>query len=154
MKPFFVCFLLFWASFESALVADHGNLISSLAPTFGGVVYDTQRKVDIVEEQNARPKSALINAQPDSLFVRYQSLPQSFNASKYKITVFTDTDCPFCRQLHNSIDILNERDVTVNYVMLPRSGRDSVSYAKTQNALCSDSPSASITRPCAICRQH
>lgn len=82
---------------------------------FNGAVYDTQRKVDIVKEQNARQRYKTLNAQPDNLFARYYSP----NATKYQITVFTDTDCPFCRQLHNSIDALNERGVAVNYVMIP-----------------------------------
>ncbi|RBP51049.1 DsbC family protein [Arenicella xantha] len=108
---------------------------------FAGPVIDTQRQVDLVAEKEALARKTLLSEQPESLFIRYPSS----NGQKHQITVFTDIDCPYCRKLHNYMDDMNQRGITVNYVMLPRAGVDSASYTKTLNALCSDTPAAAIT---------
>lgn len=109
---------------------------------FGGPIYDTERRVDIVAEREAGSRQALLSSQPQDLFVRYPSTV----AQQYQLTVVTDIDCPYCRKLHRAIGDLNSQGVSVNYLMLPRSGVDSASYFKTLNALCSVDPAANITR--------
>lgn len=108
---------------------------------FGGFVYDTERQIDIVEEQKSKQRLIILNNQPKSLFVSYPSTIEA----KHEVTVFTDIDCPYCRKLHNSISDLNNLGVSVNYVMLPRAGMTSASYAKTLAALCSSNPSETVT---------
>jgi len=38
---------------------------------------------------------------------------------KYRITVFTDVDCPYCREFHKQIAEYNKRGIAVNYVLFP-----------------------------------
>src|SRR5579885_1963793 len=38
---------------------------------------------------------------------------------KYSVTVFTDVDCPYCRQFHKQIAEYNQLGIAVNYVMYP-----------------------------------
>jgi thiol:disulfide interchange protein DsbC len=38
---------------------------------------------------------------------------------KHTITVFTDVDCPFCRQFHKQIAAYNQLGIAVNYVLFP-----------------------------------
>ena len=109
---------------------------------FAGPVYDTQRKVDIVLEQDNNIRKFLLNEASQDLFVSYPSTVDD----KHKITVITDIDCPYCRKLHNSMDTLNQHGISVNYVMLPRAGRNSASYKKTLHALCSKNPAETITQ--------
>ncbi|TWH76467.1 thiol:disulfide interchange protein DsbC [Azomonas agilis] len=41
---------------------------------------------------------------------------------KTTITVFTDTDCPYCQKLHDEVPELNKRGVAVRYLAFPRQG--------------------------------
>jgi thiol:disulfide interchange protein DsbC len=40
---------------------------------------------------------------------------------KYKVTVFTDVDCPYCRQFHKQIAEYNKFGIEVDYVLFPLS---------------------------------
>lgn len=62
---------------------------------------------------------------------------------KHTVTVFTDVDCGFCRQLHAHIDEYNKQGIAVEYVFWPRegvkttSGSDTPSYTKAVSVWCS-----------------
>lgn len=62
---------------------------------------------------------------------------------KHTITVFTDVDCGFCRQLHAHIDEFNKQGIAVEYVFWPREGikttggNDTPSYTKAVSVWCS-----------------
>ena len=62
---------------------------------------------------------------------------------KHTITVFTDVDCGFCRQLHAHIDEFNKQGIAVEYVFWPRegvkttAGNDTPSYTKAVSVWCS-----------------
>ncbi|MDR3389275.1 MAG: DsbC family protein [Rudaea sp.] len=38
---------------------------------------------------------------------------------KHTVTVFTDVDCPYCRQFHKQIAEFNKQGIAVNYVLFP-----------------------------------
>ena len=38
---------------------------------------------------------------------------------KHTVTVFTDVDCPYCRQFHKQIAAYNAAGIAVNYVLFP-----------------------------------
>jgi|TARA_X000000950_G_C13850890_1_gene634447 thiol:disulfide interchange protein DsbC len=56
---------------------------------------------------------------------------------KYKVYVFTDVDCGFCRKFHNQISSYLDQGIQVNYLAFPRSGIDSDTYKKMSIAWCS-----------------
>ena len=56
---------------------------------------------------------------------------------KYKIYVFTDVDCGFCRKFHNQIASYLDEGIQVNYLAFPRSGTESETYKKMSIAWCS-----------------
>lgn len=62
------------------------------------------------------------------------------------ITVFTDADCGFCRQLHLEVPELNRRGVEVRYLAFPRAGVGSSSYDRHVSAWCSSDRQVAITR--------
>lgn len=61
---------------------------------------------------------------------------------KHTVTVFTDVDCGFCRQLHAQIADYNKQGIAVEYVFWPRtgvkttSGSDTPSYTKAVSVWC------------------
>ncbi len=66
------------------------------------------------------------------------------NPKRY-ITVFTDIDCGYCRQLHSEITQLNEAGIEVRYLAYPRAGVPSGSYDKYVSVWCSDDQKSSLT---------
>ena len=56
---------------------------------------------------------------------------------KYKVFVFTDVDCGFCRKFHNQIASYLDEGIEVNYLAFPRTGINSETYKKMSTAWCS-----------------
>lgn len=57
---------------------------------------------------------------------------------KYKITVFTDLDCVYCRKFHAQLESYNKKGMTIRYLAFPRSGNQSSSYDKAVSVWCSE----------------
>jgi len=57
-----------------------------------------------------------------------------------RITVFVDTNCPFCAKLHRRLGDLSAQGIAVDYVFYPRSGPDSPSFADAVSVWCADAP--------------
>jgi thiol:disulfide interchange protein DsbC len=55
---------------------------------------------------------------------------------KYRVTVFTDIDCGYCRKLHTQIADYNKAGISVEYLFFPRAGLNSESYNKAVNVWC------------------
>jgi len=57
---------------------------------------------------------------------------------KAVLTVFTDVDCQYCRQLHSEMPEINEYGITIRYLAFPRSGLDQVTYPKMVSTWCAE----------------
>lgn len=61
---------------------------------------------------------------------------------KYTVTVFTDVDCAYCRELHKHIDEFNKNGIAVQYLFWPRTGikttagNDTPSYTRAVAVWC------------------
>jgi len=55
---------------------------------------------------------------------------------KYRITVFTDIDCGYCRKLHAQIADYMKAGISVEYLFFPRAGTSSASYTKAVDVWC------------------
>lgn len=108
---------------------------------FAGPIFDTELRTNILSLREDQLRLSYLSSLPADIFVSYPSS----TPSKYQITVFTDIDCGYCRKFHSNMASLNEQGISVNYVMLPRSGVGSKSHTKTIAALCSENPAESIT---------
>ncbi len=56
---------------------------------------------------------------------------------KHVVTVFTTTDCPFCRMLHSQLDDYLENGITVRYLAFPYRGLNSKGYEDMVSVWCS-----------------
>ena len=93
------------------------------------------------DEINLKRKSILDEVLSKDDFISFKS-----ENEKYKVTIFTDVDCGYCRKFHNEIKDFNDLGITVNYVAFPRSGLDSISYNKIVTAWCSKDPKNTLTK--------
>jgi thiol:disulfide interchange protein DsbC len=64
---------------------------------------------------------------------------------KYRITVFTDIDCAYCRKLHSQIADYNKAGIAVEYLFFPRAGLNSESYNKAVSVWCATNRQQALT---------
>lgn len=65
--------------------------------------------------------------------------------AQHRVTVFTDIDCGYCRELHRHIDQYNAAGISVRYVAFPRAGEGSESFTKAESVWCADDRKAALT---------
>lgn len=58
--------------------------------------------------------------------------------AKYTVTVFTDTECGYCRKLHQDIAELNRNGIGVEYLAFPRMGPGSQDFKDMVSVWCAD----------------
>lgn len=105
-----------------------------------GSLYALVRGENLTEKRQAEYRRSLLK---DIASIRPIEYPAE--NTKQKIIVVADIDCPYCRRLHQDLDKYHQAGLDINYVMLPRSGKDSPSYVKTVNAVCAAQPDVVIT---------
>ena len=64
---------------------------------------------------------------------------------KYRITVFTDIDCGYCRKLHSQINDYMKEGISVEYLFFPRAGEKSESWDKAVSVWCSPNRQKALT---------
>jgi thiol:disulfide interchange protein DsbC len=70
---------------------------------------------------------------------------------KYRVTVFTDVTCPYCRVLHEHMDAFNKEGIAVDYLAWPRegltttSGRPTPTYTEMVSIWCAADRGAAFT---------
>ena len=98
-----------------------------------GDIIDFENGANITKNRHAGlAKDALLSANENDKII-YPA-----EKEKYIINVFTDSDCPYCRKLHNDLDALNELGITIKYLAFPRSGVNTKSFYKSVSIWCSD----------------
>jgi thiol:disulfide interchange protein DsbC len=64
---------------------------------------------------------------------------------KYRITVFTDIDCGYCRKMHAQIADYMKAGISVEYLFFPRAGIGSESYTKAVSVWCATDQRKALT---------
>jgi thiol:disulfide interchange protein DsbC len=108
---------------------------------FTGDLYQIAGHNNLTEAHRRQLRMKLIAAVPESQMVIF-SPPQP----KYSVTVFTDVDCGYCRELHRQIADYNRLGVRVRYVFFPRTGPNTESWFKAEQVWCSPDRQAALTR--------
>lgn len=104
-----------------------------------GDVYDVTQKASLTGRAQAAIRLAALKTLPQSKRLVFGSA----NA-KHTVTVFTDVDCPYCRQFHKQIAAYNQVGIAVEYVLFPLSihpGADK----KAEAVWCSQDRNAAYT---------
>ncbi|HVV97161.1 MAG TPA: thioredoxin fold domain-containing protein [Rhodanobacteraceae bacterium] len=105
-----------------------------------GTLYDTQNKRDLTGARLAIDHKKKVDAVPLSKRIVFAP-----DKPKYKITVFTDLDCGYCRKLHSQIAEYNKRGIEVDYLFFPRTGLNSPSFDKAVSVWCAADRKAAFT---------
>lgn len=116
-------------------ITDRGVLYVSRDGRYilSGSIYDLDKDLaNITEQSLARLRKAELAGFKDSMIV----FPAK--QEKYRITVFTDITCGYCRKLHSQMAEYNSEGITVQYLAFPRGGLQSPSYSQMQAVWCAD----------------
>ena len=65
---------------------------------------------------------------------------------QHTITVFTDTDCGYCRKLHSEMDQYHALGIGISYVFFPRAGMNSPAYDNAVSIWCSADQKAAMDK--------
>lgn len=106
-----------------------------------GTLYDADAKLDLTAARMSREHIARLDAYPADK--RFVFKPKG--AVKYRITVFTDIDCGYCRKMHQHIAEYNERGIQVDYLFFPRSGPGTASFDKAVSVWCAKERNQAFT---------
>jgi len=79
-----------------------------------GSVFDIDSKEDLGQRQLSAVRKVALAKIPASKEIIFA--PPN---PKYTVTVFTDVDCPYCKQLHKQIAEFNKLGIAFNYVFYP-----------------------------------
>ena len=84
-----------------------------------GAIFDVAgaQPRNLTAEAEAKGIAEVINAIPEKELVIFPA-----EKRKAHITVFTDTDCGYCRKLHEDIDEYNRLGIAIEYLAFPRMG--------------------------------
>lgn len=105
-----------------------------------GHVIDIEAKKDITEEKLATSRIKALKDMGEDKMIVFK--PEQ---SKYKVSVFTDIDCGYCRKLHSEMDQYLAEGITVQYLFYPRAGKGSDSYQKAVSVWCADNRNEALT---------
>ncbi len=106
-----------------------------------GDMFDIPKNADLTEDHRRDLRVQQIGSIPESQMVIFG--PKD---PKYTVTVFTDVDCAYCRQLHSQIADYNRLGIRVRYLFYPRSGPNTESWTKAEQVWCSDNRNDALTR--------
>jgi thiol:disulfide interchange protein DsbC len=106
-----------------------------------GDLIDVAKNDNLTESRRREIRVKQIGAIPESDMIVFGP-----NSPKYTVTVFTDVDCAYCRELHRQIADYNRLGIRVRYIFFPRSGPNTESWTKAEEVWCSSNRNDALTR--------
>lgn len=105
-----------------------------------GDIVSMSQETNLTERRRARARAELV-----ATIGRGDRIEAAATApQRARITVFVDTNCPYCSRLHRNADELTAQGVAVDYLFYPRGGPDSASFADAVSVWCADAPLAAL----------
>lgn len=106
-----------------------------------GDLYEISSNVNLTEKKRREARLKLLSSIPAA-----QMLIFAPATPKFKVTVFTDIDCGYCRKLHEQVAEYNRQGISIQYLFYPRSGPDTESWHKAETVWCATDRKATFTR--------
>lgn len=88
----------------------------------------------ITEEHRRQDRLASLAELGDENMITYAPVPPM--KTRYRVTVFTDVTCPFCRRLHSEMAEFNRRGIAIQYAFFPRSGVGTAAFREAESVWC------------------
>ncbi len=121
---------------QVAYVSDDGRYFLQ------GDLYDLDSNQNLTEQRRARARADVLAGIDPQTMIVFSPAPDKL---KHTVTVFTDIDCGYCRQLHREMDQVNALGIAVQYVSYPRTGPDTDSWDKADKVWCAPDRNTAFT---------
>ncbi|RUO44343.1 thiol:disulfide interchange protein [Aliidiomarina taiwanensis] len=95
---------------------------------------------DLTEQAVSQVRQALVRENAD-LTIKYPAMNEG-----YKVTIFTDHTCPYCRQLHEQMAGYQNLGISIEYLAFPRAGLEHSSATELNSIFCASNPADAMTR--------
>ncbi|MFC4727723.1 DsbC family protein [Coralloluteibacterium thermophilus] len=105
-----------------------------------GSVLDVEARRDLTEASKAVVRREVLSGMDRDRRIVFA--PEN---PVHTVTVFTDIECGYCRQLHREIEAYNAQGIAVEYLFFPRSGLDGEAYREAVSVWCADDRRAAMT---------
>lgn len=106
-----------------------------------GEMLDLQSRRNLTEQSASQLRKTALAQIPDADFIHYPSA-----SSHYAVTVFLDTDCAYCRVVHENLENYNRLGISVRIAAFPRSGLNSAAFQRAVSIWCSDNRQQAFAR--------
>ena len=98
-----------------------------------GDLFNLRTKHNLTEQRRAQARTGLLAGMDPETMIVFSPAAEEV---QHTVTVFTDIDCGFCRQLHREMNQINALGIAVRYVSYPRTGPDTESWSKADKVWC------------------
>ncbi|MBT8144768.1 MAG: DsbC family protein [Gammaproteobacteria bacterium] len=105
-----------------------------------GDLIDLQEQVNLSELERDQARIEMMARVDDS-----ESIVFSPKEVKHRVSIFTDIDCGYCRRLHGQIDDYLAQGIEVRYLLYPRNGPRTPSWAKAEQVWCAGNRNTALT---------
>lgn len=105
-----------------------------------GDLIDLDENKNLSEEARNESRRELISSVPDD-----EAIVFSPDHPTYRVTVFTDVECAYCRRLHSQIKDYMAKGIEVRYLLYPRDGPHSRSWNTAEKVWCSPDRANALT---------
>ncbi len=105
-----------------------------------GDLIDLDQQVNLSERSRVDARRTLMSSIDEDEVIMFS--PEEV---KYRVTVFTDVDCGYCRKLHSQIDDYLARGIEIRYMLYPRNGPASRSWSTSEDIWCARDRSSALT---------
>jgi len=117
-----------------AYISDDGRYMMQ------GELIDLEMDINLTEASRNGARREMLASIDDSQVIKF-----SPSEVKYSVTVFTDTDCTYCRRLHSQIDQYMAHGIEIRYLLYPRNGPASASWNVAEQVWCSSDRNTALT---------
>ncbi|MGY4876884.1 DsbC family protein [Vreelandella aquamarina] len=109
-----------------------------------GDLYANQESglVNLTEQARNQARAEVIASIPEEERIVFRGVDEP----KATIVVFTDTSCPYCTRLHETVPELNEAGIAVHYLAFPRSGMNGEAARVMQQVWCAENSQEALTQ--------
>jgi len=105
-----------------------------------GDILALESRENITEARRLEVKKGLLDRiNEDEMIIFAAKKPE------YTVTVFTDVDCGYCRELHRQVKDYNDLGITIRYMAFPRAGAESESANKLIEVWCAKDQQKAMT---------
>lgn len=97
-----------------------------------GEVFSLGRGLNLTEQARAAARLHMLATLPE----KERIVVRPTGRAQYRLLVFTDTECPYCRKLHQHLGEYLQAGIEIEFLFYPRAGLDSEAFERAVAVWC------------------